>query len=200
MRILIVEDDPLSRLHLQTLLREWHYDIDVACDGEEGVMLFHQTKPQMILLDWVLPGISGLEVCARIRDTSSKNPPYIIFVTGKGGSEEIVEGLKAGANDYVSKPYNESELRARIQVGERMLSLQHSLAERVQELEEAAARIKVLSGLLPICAYCKKVRDDQGYWTQVESYVSRHSAAVFSHGICPECLGSLVQKLEKQKT
>ena len=88
---------------------------------------------------------------------------------------------------------NREELRARVQVGERVVELQRRLAERVRELEAALADVKHLSGLLPICAYCKKIRNDQNYWQQVESYVAEHSEAQFSHGICPGCYETVVK-------
>jgi sigma-B regulation protein RsbU (phosphoserine phosphatase) len=123
----------------------------------------------------------------------SSTPPYLILLTAKGGREDLVTGLEAGANDYVTKPFNREELRARVQVGVRMVELQQSLADRVKALEEALARVKQLQGLLPICSYCKKIRDDQNYWQQVESYIAEHSQAQFSHSICPDCYEKLVK-------
>jgi sigma-B regulation protein RsbU (phosphoserine phosphatase) len=111
--------------------------------------------------------------------------------------------LEAGADDYLTKPFDPQELRARIKVGERILGLQTSLAERVTELEDALSRVKQLQGLLPICSYCKKIRDDQNYWEQVESYISKHTEAQFSHGICPDCYAQFVtpdiERLAKRK-
>jgi phosphoserine phosphatase RsbU/P len=124
---------------------------------------------------------------------STPPPPYLILLTAKGRREDIITGLKAGANDYVTKPFDREELRARVQVGARIVELQHSLADRVHALEEALARVKQLQGLLPICSYCKKIRDDQNYWQQVENYISRHSEAQFSHSICPGCYEQLVK-------
>jgi hypothetical protein len=93
----------------------------------------------------------------------------------------------------VTKPFNREELRARVQGGARVVELQRSLAERVEELEQALARVKQLQGLLPICSYCKKIRDDRNYWQQVEAYIGEHSEAVFSHGICPDCFDKFVK-------
>jgi DNA-binding response OmpR family regulator len=105
----------------------------------------------------------------------------------------VVAGLQAGGDDYVTKPFDREELHARVKVGLRILQLQMNLADRVRELEEALASVKQLQGLLPICSYCKKIRDDQNYWQQVEGYISEHSGAVFSHGICPECYDKFVR-------
>lgn len=104
-----------------------------------------------------------------------------------------MRGLDAGADDYIIKPFNREELRARVKVGVRILDLQNNLAGRVSELERAMAGVKQLQGLLPICCYCKKIRDDQNYWQQVEGYISRHSEAQFSHGVCPDCFEKIVK-------
>src|SRR5438105_4818844 len=109
------------------------------------------------------------------------------------GHTENGSGLGAGADDYIVKPFEREELRARVQVGFRMLALQAALADRVRELEEALTRVKQLQGLLPICSYCKKVRDDRNYWQQVETYIEGHSDAQFTHGICPECREKYVE-------
>src|SRR5262249_57910928 len=99
-----------------------------------------------------------------------------------------VTGLQSGANDYVTKPFDRAELQARVCVGKSVVELQRSLALRVRELEDALSQVRQLQGLLPICCYCKKIRDDRNYWQQVETYVGDHSAARFSHAICPDCL------------
>jgi DNA-binding response OmpR family regulator len=135
----------------------------------------------------MMPGLDGVEVCRRVRAGESPTPPYVILLTAKTRREDIVEGLSAGADDFVRKPFDRAELRARIQVGVRVLALQHKLAERVRDLEAALQRVRQLQGLLPICSYCKRIRDDRNYWQQVEEYVTAHSEAQFSHGICPDC-------------
>ncbi len=96
-------------------------------------------------------------------------------------------GLQAGADDYVVKPFHTAELKARLQVGQRVLELQAALRRRIEDLRQALTRVNQLRGLLPICAYCKKIRDDHDYWQQLETYLSQHSEALFSHSICPDC-------------
>src|SRR3989440_12800541 len=121
-----------------------------------------------------MPGMDGLELCTRIRSMGREPKPYLIFVTARARPQDIVTGLTAGADDYIVKPFQREELRARVRVGERLLELQAILADRVKELEDALARVKLLQGLLPICSYCKKVRDDRTYWQQVESSIAEH--------------------------
>jgi sigma-B regulation protein RsbU (phosphoserine phosphatase) len=193
MRILIGEDDVVSRRLLETLLGRWGYEVVVAADGERAWELLQgEEAPPLAILDWMMPGMGGVEICRRVRAAGRPSPVYIILLTARASSEDVVQGLEAGANDYVTKPFNREELRARVQVGMRVVELQATLAGRVLELEEALARVKQLQGLLPICSYCKKIRDDRNYWRQVEAYISEHSEAVFSHGICPECFEKFV--------
>ena len=194
MKILIAEDDMVSRVLLEATLIKWGYEVTVACDGVAAwELLQSDDPPPLAILDWMMPGLDGLQICRKIRDIPTTTPPYLILLTAKGRREDIVTGLQAGADDYVTKPFDREELHARVQVGMRIIELQHSLADRVKALEEALARVKQLQGLLPICSYCKKIRDDQNYWQQVENYISKHSEAQFSHSICPDCYESLVR-------
>ena len=151
----------------------------------------------------MMPGMDGVEVCRKVREISTSEPPYLILLTGRDNREDIVDGLKSGANDYVIKPCDVEELQARIGIGRKVVDLQAALAGRIAELQTALAQIKTLQGILPICMYCKKIRDDKQYWQQVESYVSTHSEAQFSHGVCPDCYKKYLQpeldKLKKNK-
>jgi sigma-B regulation protein RsbU (phosphoserine phosphatase) len=193
-KVLIAEDDRVSRRLLEATLIKWGYEVTVTCDGAAAWEVLQSVDPPpLAILDWMMPGMDGLEVCRRIRHVPTPTPPYLILLTAKGRREDIVTGLRAGANDYVTKPFDREELRARVQVGRRIVELQQSLAERVKALEEALTRVKQLQGLLPICSYCKKIRDDQNYWQQVENYISEHSEAQFSHSICPDCYEKLVK-------
>jgi DNA-binding response OmpR family regulator len=194
MRILIAEDDPVSRYVLEAMLKNWGYDLVVTGNGLEAWEELQQDDaPQLAVLDWMMPGLDGVEVCRRVRQTPAKKSAYIILLTAKAEKNNIVEGLEAGANDYVIKPFAREELRARVGVGERVINLQNDLAARVTELQEALSQVKQLQGILPICSHCKKVRDDKNYWQQVESYISAHSEAQFSHSICPDCFENVVK-------
>lgn len=194
MRILIAEDDLVSCRILESTLAGWGYEVVVTRSGAEAWQALQQENaPRLAILDWVMPGIDGVEVCRRVRQIETSTPTYLVLLTAKGSKQNIVEGLSGGANDYITKPFNRDELRARVKVGVAVVELQQALAERVAELEAAMAHVKLLQGILPICSYCKHVRDDQNYWQNVETYVTNHSEAKFSHSICPDCYESVVK-------
>ncbi len=189
MKILIAEDDIVSQRLLDAALSKWGYEVVSCANGVEADQILQsQDTPRIAILDWMMPGMDGVHVCQQARQRPQLKPVYIILLTARGRSEDIVAGLEAGADDYVTKPFYPEELQARLKVGLRIVDLQSRLADRVSELESALSRLKQLQGLLPICSYCKKVRDDQNYWLQIESYVSDHSEAQFSHSPCPKCL------------
>ncbi|MBD0373144.1 MAG: response regulator transcription factor [Pyrinomonadaceae bacterium] len=188
MKVLIAEDEPDSRQLLQIMVGRWGYEALPVSDGAEAWEALQQDDaPPLALLDIMMPRMDGLEVCRRAKLQARPVPFYIIMLTAKTLPKEVVTGLEAGADDYLTKPFDPSELRARMRVGERILELQQNLALRVGELEDALSRVKQLQGMLPICSYCKKIRDDRNYWEQVESYIAKHSEVKFSHGICPDC-------------
>lgn len=201
MRVLIAEDDSVSRRLLEATLDKWGYEVIVTTDGLEALEVLRQPDaPSLAILDWMMPGMDGAEVCLKARETVADRLLYIILLTAKGRKEDVVEGLTAGADDYVVKPFDRAELKARINAGERILRLQAELAARVKELELALANVKLLQGLLPICCYCKKIRNDQNYWQQVDGYIADHSEAQFTHGICPDCRDKIVKpELERLK-
>jgi len=192
-KVLIAEDDPISRFMLETSLKKWGYEVLVTSNGREAWdALQQEDTPQLAILDWMMPGMDGVQVCRKVRQTAATSGVYILLLTAKGEKGDIVAGLEAGANDYVAKPFDRGELRARVQVGARMVELQQNLADRGRELMEALSQVKQLHGILPICAHCKKVRNDQDYWQQVEGYISAHSEVQFSHSICPQCYETIV--------
>jgi DNA-binding response OmpR family regulator len=192
MKILIADDEPVSRRMLEASMARWGYSITVCEDGEQVWQALQDPDPPSVaVLDWLMPKIDGVEICRRVRSTPSLRSTYIILLTSRGNKRDIVGGLEAGADDYITKPFDPDELRARIRVGDRVARLQTTLADRVRDLETALSRVQQLHGLLPICCYCKKIRDDRNYWHQVESYVSQHADVRFSHGVCPDCLDKL---------
>jgi DNA-binding response OmpR family regulator len=146
------------------------------------------SAPAMAVIDWNMPGMDGLTICQELREMPALAAMYVILLTSNKEQKDVVAGLESGADDYIVKPFDWNELRARLRIGARIVGLQQTLAARVSELQVALANVRTLSGLLPICAYCKRVRDDKDFWQQIEQYVGDHSQAEFSHGICPECL------------
>ena len=197
MKILIADDDPVSRRLLQAALVKWGYDALSTTNGADAWKAMEDTEPpSLLILDWLMPGMDGIEICRKVRASVHLQSAYVILLTSRGSKEDVVAGLEAGADDYITKPFDHGELRARVQVGLRVLELQSALADRVRELEEAMASVKTLQGLLPICCYCKKIRDDGNYWHRVESYIGEHANVRFSHGICPECSHKLKAELK----
>jgi len=189
MEILIAEDDLTSRAMLAAVLRKGGHDVIETTNGVEAwEHLEKANSPRLAILDWMMPRMDGLEVVRRVRAAGSPQPPYIIVLTTKNEKTDVIAGLDAGADDYLAKPFDPGELRARVDVGRRMVEMQQRLTEQVEELRQAMKHIETLRGILPICSYCKKIRDDRGYWDQVETYLGRHSEAQFSHGVCPECM------------
>jgi len=204
MKVLVAEDDPISRQLVRDSLIKWGYEVTVVNDGNEAwKILQHGESPQLVLLDWMMPGMDGVEVCKKVRAKTNGPYVYIILLTAKGRKEDVVDGFDAGADDYVTKPFNAKELRARVKVGERVVTLEQSLAKNIKKLKETLAQVKQLHGLLPICVYCKRIRDDKNYWQQVEKYIAEHSEVQFSHSVCPECYAKYVKpqlkKIKKQK-
>jgi phosphoserine phosphatase RsbU/P len=195
MKLLIAEDDRTMRTVLRRTIERWGYDVVEANDGEAAwTTLSSPEPPRIAVLDWIMPGLDGIDVCRRLATRENAPLVYVIILTSKSEKADIVTGLDSGAHDFLSKPVDPAELRSRIAVGERLIRSEDAL-------RQAMAQINTLHGLLPICAQCKKIREDAGYWTAIESYVSRHSQAVFSHGICPACAHALYPELyeEEQK-
>jgi len=173
MHVLIAEDDAVTRLTLNAALKGMGYEVTVAADGAEAWADLQLAHFPVVISDWQMPQIEGTELCRRIRSRPGDRYVYVILVTSAGGRERYLEGMQAGADDFITKPIDLEELRARLKVAERILGLRH----HVQQLE----------GLLPICAYCKRIRDQAEEWQPIERYVEKRSEAQFSHGICPDC-------------
>lgn len=189
MKLLIADDEGIPLKALERTLLDWGHEVLTARDGPEAwAILQHEDAPTLAILDWMMPGLEGPEVCRRVRSLKRSVQPYLILLTSRDQKHEVVFGLNSGADDYVTKPFDRAELHSRMRVGERLLGLQQGLVDRVRELNEALAQVKQLQGLLPICAWCKDVRNDNNYWQSVEGYIAESSDLQFTHGICPKCL------------
>jgi DNA-binding response OmpR family regulator len=161
MRILIADDDSASRIVLATFLERLGYEVVAAEDGLAAWRLLQLANaPRLAILDLMMPGIDGLELVRRVREVPSMLPPYLIMLSTRSEKVDIVAGLDAGANDYVAKPFDHGELRARVEVGRRMVEMRSELAAKIEQLRQAVDQIKTLKGIVPICASCKNIRDD----------------------------------------
>jgi sigma-B regulation protein RsbU (phosphoserine phosphatase) len=186
--ILIAEDDAVTRHLLESNLEDWGYKVLATENGAEAwEQLQQETSPRLAILDWMMPLMSGVEVCQQVRAQSNYPYTYIILLTGNTTRQDLAAGFAAGADDYIFKPFDETVLHARINAGERILNLEQTLASKIVELETALTQVKQLKELLPICMFCKKIRDDNDYWHQIEAYLHQHTGTDFSHGICPDC-------------
>jgi len=198
MKVLLADDDLSLCTVISARLRHWGYTVVTAHDGDEAWAALSSSDPPLLaILDWNMPAQDGATICRKLREQYPTRPVYAILLTARDTRQDILDGLAAGADEYIVKPFDADDLLARLKVGQRIVNLQTALAEHAEQLERSLAQVKQLQGLLPICAYCKRIRDDRDYWHQVEQYISKHSEAQFSHGICPECFKTHVEpKLE----
>jgi len=221
--ILIVADETTNLATLSAYLEAAGFEVLAAQDGASGLSIVERARPDLILLDVLMPGLDGFETCRRLKAAEGIQDIPVIFMTALTETADKVTGFEVGGVDYVTKPFQVEELLARVKTHLALRQLQHQLeaqkrqleaqnvqlqqeiaerqraeAEREQligHLQEALANIKTLRGLIPICAACKKIRDDTGYWNQLEGYLHTHTEAEFSHGICPECVRRLYPDL-----
>jgi PleD family two-component response regulator len=190
-RVLLAEDHRPTRDALRTLLELKGYSVSAVSNGDDAIAaLTNLDGPSIAVVDWMMPGASGLDVCRVVRDAAPVRYVYLIIVTARDGEEDVAKALAAGADDFIRKPCGPSELIARVRNGQRTVELERSLAARVGELEEMVERINQLKQLLPICMYCKKVRDDSDYWRDIDEYIHQQTGTDFSHGICPDCMAA----------
>lgn len=189
--ILIVDDTPENLTVLRRMLTEHGYRVRPALSGEIALKTIQADLPDLILLDILMPGMNGYEVCARLKEDKATRDVPVIFISALSEVEDKVRAFSEGGVDYILKPFQAKEVLARVKTHLTIHSLVTRLEEKNMELEKALAEVKKLQGLLPICSNCKKVRDDKGYWNQIESYFEKHSDLSFSHGMCPGCMEAL---------
>ncbi len=187
MKILVVEDDAVARAVLRGALRKLGHEMVEAADGEQAWALLETEPVRVIVSDWMMPKLSGLELCQRLRARRGAEYVYFILLTSNSAdSTNRIAAADAGVDDFLSKPLNVEELWMRLRVAERILHF----ATQVRQLEE----------LLPICSYCKKIRDDQNYWQQMEGYIKERTGSEFSHSVCPDCMVRVVRpEIERMK-
>lgn len=179
MKILIADDDAVSRIALAATLKKLGYEVVATEHGRHTWDTFRAEDFPILITDWMMPGVDGLELCRMIRAENRTRYTYVILLTVLGGKGSFLEGMRAGADDFITKPFDEDELAARLHVAERIVNLQREY--------------KKLQGLLPICSYCKRIRDSQNRWQHIEEYIANHTDASFSHGVCRDCFVQHVQ-------
>lgn len=172
--ILMVDDNPENLRLLGGVLEQQGFVTAFAVNGAEAIHFIASEQPDLVLLDVMMPGEDGYEICRQIRERNDSRMLPVIFLTARTESIDIVKGFEYGGVDYVTKPFVSSELVARVRT--------HI------ELKRAREEIKTLRGLLPTCAWCRRVRNEKGEWESIEKYVQEHTEAEFSHGLCPDCL------------
>jgi CheY-like chemotaxis protein len=205
MAILIVDDSTDHYALLRSILtKAGHQQILGAESAQAAFSMLNvdgiqsATDVDLILMDVLMPEIDGVQACRRIKQQTHLRDIPIIMVTAKNDLENLHEAFSAGAMDYINKPVKSVELLARVASAITLKKemdcrkLRESELRRTnEELQQALREVKVLRGLIPICASCKKIRNDGGFWQQIEEYIGEHSEAEFSHGICQPCLKKL---------
>ena len=185
MNILIAEDDAISRTILEKILQKLGHTVMPCEDGSQAWDVFQNSDFQLVISDWMMPGVDGLELCRRIRGMNRSNYCYYILLTAQTGKQNFLTAMDAGADDYLTKPLDKDELNVRLRVANRILALQSD--------------VQALRGVLPICAWCKKIRNDEKLWETVEQYIASHAAVDFSHSICPDCTVRQMEEVLKNK-
>lgn len=198
--ILIVDDVEENVEVLYSILEIQNYRIAIALNAEQTYLAVEREIPDLILLDVMLPDGNGFEVAAELLKKYQNNNIPIIFVTALAHLRDRIEGFRVGGVDYISKPYEELEVLARVKTHVELGRIRKEQEQLIVELKETLSEVSSLRGLIPICTNCKNIRDDKGYWIQVEKYMSEHSEAEFTHSICPSCVDKLYPGLmDKEK-
>ena len=178
MKILIAEDDNIARLVLESALKKLGHETVSAADGEEAWSLFCAAPLRVIVSDWMMPHADGLELCRRVRAQKGDYVYFVLLTNLTANTENQQAAVEAGVDDFLSKPVDPQELWMRLRVAERILQF--------------TTQVKQLESFLPICSYCKKIRDDSNYWQKVENYFAAKQGTQFSHSICPDCYTNVV--------
>jgi phosphoserine phosphatase RsbU/P len=184
MKILIAEDDPVTVQILRFTLLHYGHEVVSASNGAEAWEKFDADPFRVIVSDWMMPGVDGLDLCRKVRERPKTDYTYFILLTAVNtGRENLRHAMDAGIDDFLTKPLDREAILMRLRVAERIL--------------EYTTQIRQLKELIPICMYCKRIRDDTNYWDQLETYIHMHTGSNFSHGICPECFASQLNTLTR---
>ena len=204
-RVLVTDDSLVARTACSNQLKEAGYEVLFAQNGREAVETMSKEVVDLVLMDVVMPEMNGVEATRKIKELDSAKDTPIIMVTSMGDMQTLQSAFEAGAVDYVTKPIEPIELMARIRSALRLKAemdarkkREEELTRKNQELESALSEIKTLRGFIPICAWCKKIRNIEGYWEQMEHYIEQHSQATFSHSICKECAAKQFKKTKNR--
>lgn len=180
MKILVAEDDLISRRLLTATLKQFGHEVDAYTNGQDAWNAFDANPYRVIISDWLMPGLDGLDFCRKVREHTTGEYTYFILLTANAqGKEQYMQAMKAGIDDFLTKPMDRDQVWMRLRVAERILRYTHEISN--------------LESMLPICSYCKMVRDDNNYWQQVETYIMRRTGTSFSHSVCPACYESKVK-------
>lgn len=184
-KILAVEDDAVARAVLRQALLRLGHEVVEAKDGAEAVRLLEKEPVRLIVSDWMMPELDGLGLCRTVRNRANADYVYFILLTSQQADVDNQRAaIEAGVDDFLTKPLDLQEIWMRLRVAERILRY--------------ATEVRQLEAFLPICGYCKKIRDDQNYWQQIESYINERTGTDFSHSVCPDCYQRVVMpELEK---
>lgn len=202
MHMLIAEDNPTTQKLLESLLIKMGHQVTVVSDGEAAWNQLQRNNadtPRLALLDWMMPRMHGPDLCRRIRSAHHLAvQPYLILVTSRDGRDDLAAGLRAGADDYLSKPFEHTDLQARVRAGVRVMEAQDQILELARRLEDADAEVAKLRQLLPVCAACQKIREDKDFWRSVQHHLGSIPGAKYTHGLCPTCQTQLQPELERR--
>jgi len=187
MKILIAEDDPVASKILRLTLEQVGHEVIVVSNGAAAWEAYLKEQVSVIVSDWMMPELDGLQFCRRVRERADRDYTYFILLTANHARREnLTQAMEAGIDDFLQKPLDREAIWMRLRVAERILSF--------------TRQIRQLGELLPICAFCKKIRDDGTYWKQFEAYIQEHTGSNFSHGVCPECFEQQMNELENRES
>lgn len=196
--IQIVDDKPENLTLLSSVLVKQGYEVRTSINGTLALASANKHPPDLILLDIMIPEMNGYEVCRQLKADERTQEIPVIFLSALTETLDRVKAFSTGGVDYITKPFQVEEVLARVETHLTIRNLQKELQDKNTQLQEALDNIKTLKGFIPICANCKKIRDDAGFWNQIEIYVSDHTEAEFSHGICPDCAQELYPEFYKK--